>query len=609
MKPKILKSEEDYEAACREVEHLRSLEPGPERDSDLELWSALIGQYGKSVPAAGAPARQDAGASAPEQETRKKIDLLIRPKAPLSGKTWLFFAAMVALLYLRLMYRVTYYPPFFEGEESKGMYLTKDTVDFAAYSHSWWLAFKGGLIEYNKGYFWFMIPFYLIFGYDTRIIIYLLPLIYGVLCGTYFTIYRKTYPKGSLLSYFVPIMFSVLCLALRRYKWHSVTYLAAISVYLYFLPEFYKGAFFLRDRWRKAVAMLLFAVACYLYFGCFTYIVPGLFLVLFFSTKAQRRRDLTIGCVGLVLFAAAMGYFCYTTETWRTRVFQELRSISQDFSHDGRNKVWWSFRDYFFTLDLSVPYLAIWVVGMVSAVKMIRKGDRFALITLAIYVPLWAFQALIGGLNNPDQTNWSMLALLGVLLIGSDRIFGWLQDNVKQGTAAGVILLALIGVNEFNHYLPLSRDTPYQSFIQDRNTRTELALVLRLIKNDDSGSVRYYMPDPSLSQQNGGYEYDSFLPRVEVQETLQKVTFFTSEEDLRNKLVNQKDGKPAVVYLSVGYPPDGGKDTETMPLLGENPQAIHPWVNVYLVEYKIRKFEFKTGPAAASLPVSPPLPL
>jgi hypothetical protein len=246
---------------------------------------------------------------------------------------------------------------------------------------------------------------------------------------------------------------------------------------------------------------------------------------------------------------------------------------------------------------------------MVSSVKMIRKGDRFALITLAIYVPLWTFQALIGGLNNPDQTNWSMLALLGVLLIGSDRIFVWLRENVKQGTAIGVILVAVIGVNEFQHYLPLSRDTPYQSFIQDRNTRTELALVLKLIQGDDSGSVQYYLPDPSLSQQNGGYEYDSFLPRVEVQEILQKVTFFMNEEDLRRRLVNQRNGKPAVVYLSVGYPPDGGKDTEKMPLLGEDPELIHPWVNIYLVEYKIRKFEFKTGPAAASLPVSPPSPL
>src|ERR1700677_3718282 len=68
-----------------------------------------------------------------------------------------------------------------------------------------------------------------------------------------------------LLSFFVVIMFSMLCLSLRRYKWHPVIYITAIATYLYFLPRFYAGGFFLRDRRRKLRAVFLWAPSCYLY--------------------------------------------------------------------------------------------------------------------------------------------------------------------------------------------------------------------------------------------------------------------------------------------------------------------------------------------------------
>ena len=169
----------------------------------------------------------------------------IRWKDPMSRRTLVFFCSAAVLLYLRLMYRASYFPAFFEGEEAKVLDLAKDTCDFAAYMGSWWEAFIGGVIEYNKGYAWFLVPFYLVFGYDVRIITYVLPVIFCLLCATFFTLYRKTYPKSSLLSFVLIGLFSVLCVALRRYKWHTVTYIPAISIYLYFLPEFYKGDFLL----------------------------------------------------------------------------------------------------------------------------------------------------------------------------------------------------------------------------------------------------------------------------------------------------------------------------------------------------------------------------
>ena len=64
------------------------------------------------------------------------------------------------MLYLRLEYQASYFPPYFEGEEGSMLDLAKATSDYAAYSHSWWPAFTGGLIDYNKGYAWALVPFY-----------------------------------------------------------------------------------------------------------------------------------------------------------------------------------------------------------------------------------------------------------------------------------------------------------------------------------------------------------------------------------------------------------------------------------------------------------------
>jgi HTH-type transcriptional regulator/antitoxin HigA len=45
MKPKILKSEEEYEAALERVGELMSAEPGTHEEDDLELWSMLVEDY------------------------------------------------------------------------------------------------------------------------------------------------------------------------------------------------------------------------------------------------------------------------------------------------------------------------------------------------------------------------------------------------------------------------------------------------------------------------------------------------------------------------------------------------------------------------------------
>jgi HTH-type transcriptional regulator / antitoxin HigA len=45
MKPKILKTEEEYQAALACVESLMDAKPGTAKEEDLELWSLLVERY------------------------------------------------------------------------------------------------------------------------------------------------------------------------------------------------------------------------------------------------------------------------------------------------------------------------------------------------------------------------------------------------------------------------------------------------------------------------------------------------------------------------------------------------------------------------------------
>jgi HTH-type transcriptional regulator / antitoxin HigA len=45
MKPKILKTPEEYAAALARVENLMDARPGSAREADLELWSMLVERY------------------------------------------------------------------------------------------------------------------------------------------------------------------------------------------------------------------------------------------------------------------------------------------------------------------------------------------------------------------------------------------------------------------------------------------------------------------------------------------------------------------------------------------------------------------------------------
>ncbi|HZZ20044.1 MAG TPA: hypothetical protein VFE25_11770 [Opitutaceae bacterium] len=608
MKPRLIQGDEEYREA---LEHLKALR-ATGSEEDIRLWEHLTQVYSRERLTKDSPLLLDAFLGKLKNTPTKRLDLVdilivqakkILPKPrqgpPLfSDKTLLFFLAVAAAFYLRMMYHASYFPIFFEGEESKVLDLAKATVDYAAYMDSWWAAFMGGLIEYNKGFAWLLVPFYKLYGYDVRLVVYVLPILYSALIGAFYTIYRKAYPRSSLLSFAVVSMAAILCVSLRRYKWHTVTFLSALSVYTYFLPKFYSGATLMRDRSRTILAAVLFALSCYLYFGSLMYALPFVILIVFFSSKAERRQEFLVAGLALVAFALMAFASYHSTERWRVRVGEELSSLRGDFTPQGLRVCWWATRDFFFTQVLSVPYLAIFVAGVLASCRKIRAGDCFALINSVLLACIWAFQAPIGGLNNPDQMNWSMIPLLGLLLIGCDAIFAWMRERIRYGAVISVVLAAAVCWGELGHYVVLSRDAPYQEFVQDRNTRSQLELLLWRIRDDPSEKVRYFLPAPSVPEVQGGFDYKAALVRVDTPAILGKATQFTSLEDLRRKITELPGNRTAIVFLSVGSAEDNGRDTVADTLFGQAPEVIHPCADIYKIKFLVRKFEFAPGELA-----------
>jgi hypothetical protein len=152
------------------------------------------------------------------------------------------------------------------------------------------------------------------------------------------------------------------------------------------------------------------------------------------------------------------------------------------------------------------------------------------------------------------------------------------------------------------HYLPINRDTPYQPFVQVRNTRTQAALLLRMIRDDETGSVQYYMPDPSVPEEKGGFDYNVSLLRRDYEGAFSKVTYFKGPDDLLRKLARQRRDRWAVVFLSVAYPevPESPeKDSINGPLLGHAPEIITPYDDVYGIKFLVRKYRLRPGPGGA----------
>ena len=75
MKPKILRTEEEYQAALACVNSLMDAKPGSAKEEELELWSLLVERYEEQRFPIGLPDPVDAIKFRMEQEGLRQKDL------------------------------------------------------------------------------------------------------------------------------------------------------------------------------------------------------------------------------------------------------------------------------------------------------------------------------------------------------------------------------------------------------------------------------------------------------------------------------------------------------------------------------------------------------
>jgi hypothetical protein len=517
-------------------------------------------------------------------------------------RTALVFLAAGGVLYLRLLYQAGYFPPYHGGEQEQPLLAARDAFESMAAGGSLNSLLVDGFVSYNKGYVWPLMPLYGMFGYDTRILTYAMPVFFAAYLGAMFVLYRKAYPRVSFLAYILVSAMAVLCDCLRRTKWHTIAYLPPLAILVFFMPEWLPG---MAPRARAAARLAGaggLALACYLYFGCFLYAGPFLLLAALLGGRAgwwERGRRAAVWGIGafLAILAAAFVYFWRVNPVWSGRIDGEMDCLAGLLTRDGFMDRWTSLGDYYWRGMLSLPYLVMNLAGLAVLCLRARGRDAFAIVVLVMYGTLWVFQIVLEGVNNPDQLNWTMIPALLVILAGADFLIAVVRTRVPWGGTLAVLLILVVAWREVYRYPDYNREYANEFWAQMRDPSSETALALRMVEEDGSGHATYYMPSPSVPLLDGGFDYEFILGRADFAESLSKVTFFNDEADLRRKILLGPRNKWAVVYLSAMYAPDGiGLDhpeTSMGRYLGMDPEVVSPYWDIYREEFVVRKFKVR----------------
>jgi hypothetical protein len=243
------------------------------------------------------------------------------------------------------------------------------------------------------------------------------------------------------------------------------------------------------------------------------------------------------------------------------------------------------------------------LAGLAVLCSRARRRDAFAIVVLVMYGTLWGFQVVLEPVNNPDQLNWSMIPALLVILAGADFLVALVRRRVPWGGTLAVLLVLVVAWREVYRYPDYTREYANEFWTQMRDPSSEAALVLRIVSEDRSGQVRYYLPSPSVPLLDGGFDYEFSLRRPEFAEAVSRVNFFNDEADLRRKILLGPRDKWAVAYLSTMYAPDGigldHPDTSTVRYLGMEPELVSPYWDVYRNAFLVRKFKVRPAQLAA----------
>lgn len=515
-------------------------------------------------------------------------------------RVWLLGLAACAVFYGRFLYQGFDFPPYFWGEEARTLDNAEILVESARAQDSWWNALAGSAFEYNKGYTWLITPLYLIFGYDPRILIVVLPLLLSGALGAFFLLFRATRTTpASLATVVLTAGLGALALGVFRFKWHTVAYFACLAMYLYFLPELARTTSARTRVWCRAGGAGVFFLSCFFYFGCLLW-APLFGLLILLHTWHYHRRQ-TLRVLAACLAAATVATYSYVHDpVWLDRIRDSVLHLIDGADHaswaDRAGSVAAFGQDYF-----SPAYLSVLLIGVsVAFWRSVKHRDRFALLTLTMLTYGWAYQLFSEGLKNPDQLNWSMIPLVGMFFLGAHAIACAFARLGATGRHCVLPLAMVVAGLEINRYPDINRTVPYQFHVHPLNTMTQGALVIPVAGGSAEESVRYYLPAPSVPEEAGGFQYDVSLRRVDYARFVQRVTFFQSEEHLASLLASHP-GEAAVVFLSV---PDSladwadGKEVAAPRLLGQVPVRQNLREETYRIQYPVRRYEFNRSSVA-----------
>jgi len=450
-------------------------------------------------------------------------------------------------------------------------------------------------MSYNKGYFLALAPLYAVFGYDARILSYGMPFFYAIDLATLFLLFRRARPGVSLLAFVLVAVMPVLADCLVRTKWHTIAYLPPLALLVFFLPEWDPGLGDLPRQAARWVGLGVFLLSCYLYFGCLLYGGP-LALLLFLLWKRHPHRLPLAGGLGAAVAVAAFIVCGRINDIWSGRIGEEWGYLKTLVTREGLAERWRYIRDFYLHV-LGGPYLVLYFTGLGVLLARARQGERFALIACVLYLPLWLFQLALEGPNNPDQLNWTMIGTLLVFLTGADTLVRLIRQRVPAGRWLVILLVGAVAWRELDRFPDYLRDYGNEFWTQIRDTKSQAALVLRLIQEDRTGQVRYFLPDRAVPEARGGFDYSLNLDRRDLAEGVARAHYFVDEADLRQKILAGPRRQWVVVYLSTVYPPaDAGKDGPDPALgglLGFRPEWINPYQEIYRNPFLVRKFKIR----------------
>jgi hypothetical protein len=459
---------------------------------------------------------------------------------------------------------------------------------------------------YNIGLGLLFYPVFEWLGYSTVLAKQLTILLWGAIVMALFVLFSRLYGGLNSPLIFVPAaLFSWILPSLRTYTWHVGAAVAAVAVYFLAAAVLSKGSGRTRGIY-AAIGVVLYLVGLSAYHAAALFL-PPLVLILAVSYAVGWRPDPVAGRIVLVcipLLTAAAGYVVQQEVAAPLRGRLEYEIVRKEHTEtwrwnwaDNALRSWDNFFYSFLAYDASLPVRVLFLTGLCLCIRSFRTSV-FKRITLVLFVVMYGVQWPLWGHGDWSQNCYTVIPILGILLVGLrglQSVLGAIKHRATYAAAVGV-LTAIIGVVEYEHYYDaaLFYDRHYKQDPFD--TKTQLTMALRDAREalDEDEDIVIFMPTlhgqkQTVSYNAAGLEWrNPALIRV-----LEHVRFFNSHSDLATRVarVQARTGRRVRVYF--GLPSaeslaEAKRYMEGLPggaqLIQEEPyrDVMHPHIQLYL---------------------------